>query len=70
MPFTHSRAITSFFYDDKRRELRVAFRGNRRTYIYEGVPREAYEALLAAESQGAHFNLHIRDRYPFRQIDR
>lgn len=37
-------------------------------YHYFGVPSESYQALLQAESQGAYFNSHIRNRFAFAKI--
>lgn len=34
------------------------------TYVYDGVPREAYDALIAADSVGKHFHQHIRGKFP------
>jgi KTSC domain len=53
----------------RKRTLFAAFRGRRRrNYVYDGVPPEDYAALMAAESKGAWFNIHIRARYPFREV--
>jgi hypothetical protein len=68
MPLLDSAALASVSYDETKRALRATFRDNRRTYIYEGVPPEEYTALMAAESRGAWFNAHIRDRYRFREV--
>jgi hypothetical protein len=70
MPVLDSDALIAVHYDGRRRELRATFRPRARTYVYREVPREVYDALLAAESQGAFFNAHIRDAYAFREIRR
>lgn len=70
MPVIDSEALIAVHYDDKCRELRATFRPRARTYVYRDVPREVYDALLAAESRGAFFNAHIRDAYAFREIRR
>ena len=44
-------------------ELVVTFTSGR-TYLYEGVSRQTYDAFLAAESKGAYFNGAIRDAFP------
>jgi KTSC domain len=36
---------------------------NGRIYRYFDVPRDVYEALMAAESKGRFYNDHIRDEY-------
>ncbi len=61
-----SRVICTVAYDAIRSELTVTFTSGR-TYAYWLVPERVVEALLGAASPGAYFNLHIRDRYPFRR---
>ena len=69
MPALDSEALAYVRYDAKARTLFAAFRGRkRRNYVYENVPAAEYEALMTAESKGAWFNAHIRDRYSFREI--
>ena len=50
------------------RKLLVTFVSSK-TYAYEGVPEEVYDAFLAAPSHGVFFNENIRDRYPYRLVD-
>lgn len=69
MPLLDSDALLRVHYDAKRRVLRATFRDNRRTYEYLDVARQEYEALLAAESRGAWFNLHIKPNHAFREVD-
>lgn len=57
-----SSLIEHFVYDDAARTLLVTFRTGRR-YLYQNVPRETYEALVAARSTGRYFNAEIRDRF-------
>lgn len=68
MPITTSSSIERVYYDAKQRTLKVRFRASGKTYIYEGVGEDVYDALMAADSMGAYFNANIRDRYPFREI--
>jgi lysyl-tRNA synthetase class 2 len=68
MPFLQSAALKSVFYDESRHALRATFRDTGRTYVYEDVPQELYDRLLFAESIGAFFNRHIRDRFRFREV--
>lgn len=68
MPVLQSAALEAVFYDDTRHTLRATFRDTGRTYIYEGVPQELYDALLFSDSIGAFFNRHIRDRFRFREV--
>ncbi len=60
MPVLQSAALEAVFYDDVRHTLRATFRDTGRTYVYEGVPQELYDALLFADSIGAFFNRHPR----------
>jgi len=38
-------------------------------YRHRGVPEQVFEELLSAESKGRYFNQHIRNRFPYIQID-
>ena len=49
------------------RELTVEFVSGRR-YVYSEVPAEDVEAFRSAFSKGSHFNRHIRDHYPCREL--
>jgi hypothetical protein len=68
MPLLNSDALLAVRYDAKRHVLRATFRDNRRTYIYEDVTQDEYDALLTAESQGAWFNTHIKPNHPYREV--
>ena len=69
MPALESDALSFVRYDAKSRELFAIFRGRRpRRYVYDGVTPEEYAALMQADSKGAWFNAHIRDRHPFREV--
>jgi hypothetical protein len=69
MPALESEALSFVRYDPKERTLFASFRGRkRRAYVYDGVPQKEYDALMTADSKGAWFNAHIRDRYPFREV--
>jgi hypothetical protein len=52
-------------YSERNRELVTRFHEIGTTYVYEGVPRAEYEALLTADSTGSYFNEHIRDQFPY-----
>jgi hypothetical protein len=52
-------------YSDRSHELLARFHEIGTTYVYEGVPREEYEALLNSDSAGSYFNDHIRDQFPY-----
>jgi hypothetical protein len=62
-----SLVIRRFMYVPERRELMVEFVSGRR-YVYSEVPAEAVDAFRAAFSKGSHFNRHIRDRFPCREL--
>lgn len=62
MPKVESTAITHVDHDDRAGCLFVTFVTGR-VYVYDGVPREVYAALLRASSKGEFFNAEIRDRY-------
>jgi hypothetical protein len=67
LPLTNSIAIESsalatVVYDDASNVLQVEFL-DRSVYQYFAVPRRVYEELQRAESKGAHFNRHIRNRF-------
>lgn len=62
-----SSVIRRFNYRPERRELEVTFTTGRR-YIYSDVPEKEVEEFRAAFSKGVHFNRHIRDHYPYREL--
>ena len=62
-----STVIRRFDYRPVTRELEVLFVTGRR-YLYSNVPPEAAEAFRSAFAKGVHFNRHIRDRYPCREV--
>ena len=62
-----STVIKRFEYRPERRELQVLFVTGR-CYLYSEVPEEAANAFRTAFAKGVHFNRHIRDRYPCREI--
>ena len=62
-----STVIRRFDYRPDGQELEILFTTGRR-YLYSNVPEEAVERFRAAFSKGQHFNRHIRDHYPCREI--
>jgi lysyl-tRNA synthetase class 2 len=62
-----SSVIQSFEYHSDQRELLVVFRSGR-SYVYEEVAGDIYQAMRRSFSKGEYFNEHIRDRYAFRRI--
>jgi hypothetical protein len=53
-------------YDEVAAELHVVFNSGK-AYVYYGVPRRVYDALMSAPSAGAYFNKHIRDDFRARR---
>jgi hypothetical protein len=71
MPFREpvsSRMIAAIGYDEASETLEVEFRSGA-VYRYLGVAPDVYEDFRAAASSGAFFNAHIKDAYPFEQIE-
>ena len=62
-----STTVYSVGYDAKAGIVELEFRSGA-VYQYLGVPANEYRELLGAPSKGKYFNLHIRDRYPFRRL--
>ena len=62
-----SQVIRRFMYVYETRELTVEFVSGRR-YIYSQVPPEDVDAFRSAFAKGSHFNRHIRDRFPCREL--
>lgn len=67
MPYLQSTALAAVSYDENSHALKATFRDSGRTYVYEGVPQELYDALLFADSVGSFFNRHIRDSFRFHE---
>ena len=65
--FMPSSVIRRFMYVPESRELTVEFVSGRR-YVYSDVPAEDVEAFRSAFSKGSHFNRHIRDCFPCREL--
>ena len=64
-----SSVIRRFSYDEPRRRLRVTFTSGD-VYEYDGVPPEVNSAFRAAFSKGQFFGPNIRDRYPYRRVEK
>ncbi len=62
-----SSVIRFFRYAPDRQELTVTFVSGR-VYVYEDVPPEVAAAFRDVRSKGTFFNLHIRDRFAYREI--
>lgn len=66
MPRVNSSAISHVDYNDAKQEMYITFIKSHKTYTYFGVPRDIYEAFLAASSKGRFFDHHIKDQYSAR----
>lgn len=62
-----SLVIRRFMYVPDAQELTIEFLTGRR-YVYSGVAEDDVHAFRSAFSKGAHFNRHIRDRFPYREM--
>lgn len=62
-----SSAIEAVTFDETKRTLIVEFRGGD-SYLYSGVPRTVYQALLKAESAGGFWN-EVKDRFDYVRLD-
>ena len=68
MPYVQSSALERVSYDEEAHTLCATFRETQRTYVYEDVPQEIYDGLIFADSLGRYFNAHIRDHFPFHEV--
>jgi hypothetical protein len=50
------------------RVLEIRFDSGR-IYQYYDVPEDIYEGMLAAASKGRYFNSHIRDKFPYQEVE-
>ena len=62
-----SSQIPVFFPQRIHFTLTATFRVSGRTYVYEDVPQEVYDALIFSDSMGTYFNTHIRDHFRSRE---
>ncbi len=65
----NSTGLQTAAYQDHPALLELEFRSGA-IYRYFGVPVQTYQELLLAESQGAYFNHHIRNRFPYAKVPR
>jgi hypothetical protein len=63
-----STSLNAATYQDQSAFLELEFRSGA-IYRYLGVPERVYQKLLSAESKGRYFNQHIRNCFPYVQID-
>lgn len=58
--------IQSIQHNNINKILRLTL--NDRTYVYFGVPREVYVALINSPNKGNYFNTHIKNVYKFNEV--
>ena len=63
-----STSLSAATYQEQSASLELEFRSGA-IYRYIGVPAQVYQELLHSESKGRYFNQHIRNRFPYTQID-
>lgn len=63
-----SSSIELVGYDENARELYVRFHNRGRTYAYEDVPQDEFDALLAAPSKGRYLNWEIKPFHRYRRV--
>ena len=63
-----SRSIAALGYDDDTETLEVEFVSGT-VYRYRSVSQDVFEDFRQAPSKGAYFNQHIKDAYPWEQVE-
>jgi KTSC domain len=63
-----SSLLAGVAYDHDQAVLQIEFCGGT-VYQYFHVPRQTYQDLLQADSQGAYFNRHIRSVFRYSRYD-
>ena len=66
-PIENSSIIVSVTYDLLMNNLLITFK-NSNIYEYVNVPKEEYDALIAAESIGKHFAQNIKNKYEWLRV--
>ncbi len=62
-----SSNIAAVGYNEADQVLRVQF-NNGRTYEYDGVPVDVYDALMVADSVGKEFNATVKNQFATREV--
>lgn len=68
MQNVESSNVESVGYDPDTQELHVRYK-NGSLYKYEGVPPEAHEELMAADSVGTHLAANIKGTFEHTQLE-
>lgn len=61
----YSTAVERIAYDTRTQVLTITYRTGR-SYDYDSVPLNTYNALMVAASAGSYVNSHIKGHYPQR----
>ena len=61
-----SSLLSEVGYDEDAEELTVVFKNGKR-YVYEAVPPDTYDDLIAAPSLGKFFARNVKSKYDFRK---
>jgi hypothetical protein len=64
----NSTALEAAIYQDQLGLLELEFRDGT-VYQYHDVPAQTYQEFLLAESQGAYFHFHIRNRFSYAKVN-
>lgn len=67
MDAVHSSNVVAIGYDHEARQLHVEFRGGS-YYIYDEVPAQVHQELMAADSKGAFHANRIKNQYKYRKV--
>lgn len=62
----HSSSIQKCEYDDETKDMHITFATGGR-HKFKNVEKDIYDGLVAAESPGKHFHLHVRKKYESEQ---
>ncbi len=63
-----STVIRRYHYSEDKEVLTITFTTNR-TYKYKNVSEKIYNQFSKATSKGRYFNLNIRDKYEYKEVD-
>ena len=67
MTFVDSSNIEAIGYDDEAQELHVRFLSGE-TYVYHGVPRERFDAMMDAPSKGSFLNREVKGAFEYNKL--
>jgi hypothetical protein len=66
----NSRYLTAVGYDPTSLLLEVKFKISKKIYGFMNVPKNVYEAFMDARSKGNYFNVYIKNRFQFVEIQK